>query len=226
MKTFKLRAFLLFSVLIAGFSGSAAAAGRQEAFVQEVLTGDTVRLRGGKILKYAGIEAPPLQHMVPLVRVYGQNSKAFNEKLVLNKKILIEWGKRIRDNRNNLLGYVYLEDGTTLVNLEMLKTGNAKPRIVAHNLNFSDIFQKAAWEAQKNRLGLWKEEPKNPYTKEAYVGEKNTKIYYLPNSPELDRIPQANLVTFRSRVEASAAGYRACQTCKETVTYGDSASLY
>lgn len=193
-------------------------ADRQQAFVEEVLSGDTVRLKGGKTLKYTGVEAPPLQHRIPLVRTYGESAKAYNEQLVLHKKIWIDWGRRLRDRHNNLLGYVYLEDNT-FVNLELLRAGQAKPNLYPPDLVFADLFHQTAWDAEKNRRGLWKEEPKNPYAKEAYVGEKNTKIYYLPNSSELERIPQANLVTFRSRVEATAAGYRACNTCKETTRY-------
>ena len=224
MKISKL-AVSIFLALFLGISGRVLAADRQEAFVQEVLSGDTVRLKGGKILKYAGLEAPPLQHLIPLVRVYGENAKAFNANLVLNKKINIEWGKRLRNQQNELLGYVYLEDGTFL-NLALLNAGHAKPRIVAPNLDHAEAFQKAAWEAQKNRRGLWKETPKNPYAREEYVGEKNTKIYYLPNSPELERIPKSYLVPFRSRVEATAAGYRACDHCKENRTTDESETLY
>ena len=225
MKIFKLTfAFTLIFEFCAAPS-VVLAADRQEAFVQEVLSGDTVRLQGGKTLKYAGVQAPPLQHIIPLIRTYGENSKAFNANLVLNKKVWIEWGHRLRDQRNNLLGYVFLEDGT-FVNLELLKSGNAKANGVTPNLAYSDEFRKAAWEAQKGRLGLWKQEPKNPYFKDEYIGEKNSKIYYPPNSPELERIPQSYLVPFHSRVEATAAGYRACSNCKETVKTEESESLY
>ncbi len=196
----------------------------QNAKVKEALTGDTVRLVGGKILKYAGLEAPPLTHTIPLIRVYGENSKTFNKKLVEGKTILIEWGPKLRDSSNNLLGYVYLEDGT-FVNLEVLKAGHAKPRIAAPNLAHADEFKKISLSAQREGLGVWKDAPKNRLIKEEYVGEKNTRIYYLPNSPELERIPQANLVTFRSRVEAVAAGYKACSTCKGN-TADESQSLY
>ena len=216
---------LLLVILLTGQATHGWSANRQQGFVQEVLSGDTLRLKGGKTLKYVGIEAPPLQHLIPLVRTYGENAKNFNTGLVLNKTIWIDWGRRLRNQRNDLLGYVYLEDGT-FVNLEMIKAGMAKVRITAPDLEHADEFNKAAWNAQKNRLGLWKEEPKNPYGKDEYVGEKNTKIYYLPNSPELERIPQANLVSFRSRVEATAAGYRACAQCRETAHYGESDTLY
>ena len=189
-------------------------AGKQNAFVTEVLTGDSVRLKGGKTLKYIGLQAPPLQSKVVLLRTYGEDALAFNKKLVEGKAVQIEWGNQVRDDRGNLMGYVFLEDGT-FVNIEVLKAGHARTVNPAPNLKYAGDLRKAALGAQRDKIGLWKQEPDNPYIRSEYIGEKNTKIYYFPTSPELDRIPQANLVTFRSRVEAKAAGYRACSTCKE-----------
>ena len=125
----------------------------------------------------------------------------------------IEWDSRIRDNRNNLLGYVFLKDGR-LVNREILAAGQAKSRILAPNTQYAAELRKAEDSAKRNKLGVWEKEPESPYGSKSYIGEKNTKIYYRPNSPELDRIPAAQLVTFESRVDASAAGYRPCATCR------------
>ena len=189
---------------------------KQKAVVKEVLSGDSVRLEGGKVLKYIGVRSPALQSAIPLVRTYGENALAFNQALVLGKTVQIEWDSQIRDNLGNLVGYVYLEDGT-FVNLEVLKAGHGKSKIVPPNAKYADAFQQAEFSAARDKKGLWQEEPQNPYLKRndiQFVGEKNTKIYYLPNSPELDHIAQGNLVEFRSRIEAKAAGYRACSTCK------------
>ena len=187
---------------------------KQSAVVRETLSGDIVRLEGGKTLKYIGVQSPPLQSLIPLVREYGANALEFNKNLVNGKKIWIEWGSQIRDDRGNLLGYVFLEDGT-FVNREIAKNGNGKVAAIPPNIKYEGVLRQAELGARRSRRGLWKEEPENPFIKSEYLGEKNTKIYYFPTSPELDRIPQANLVTFRSRVEAKAAGYRACSTCKE-----------
>ena len=195
-------------------AGSAFSLDRQKAVVREVLTGDSVRLKGGKILRYAGLHAPPLQSIIPLMRQYGANALDFNKSLVEGKNIVIEWGSQIRDNQNNLIGYVYLEDGT-FVNLEMIKSGNAKAVVMAPNLRYAGNFRQAELKARREKKGIWKEEPENPFIKSEYIGEINTKIYYFPTSPELDRIPKSQLVTFRSRVEAKAAGYKACNTCHE-----------
>ena len=204
--------FLILFLLL--MSHASEALERQPAVVAEVLTGDSMRLGGGKTLKYIGIQSPPLQSLIPLVRDYGKNALEFNKNLVGGKKIWIEWGSQIRDNKNNLLGYVFLEDGT-FVNQQIAKSGNGKVVQIPPNTSHSAALRRAELEARRGRRGLWKEEPENPYIKNEYIGEKNTKVYYFPTSPELDRIPQANLVTFRSRVEAKAAGYRPCSTCKE-----------
>ncbi len=113
-----------------------------------------------------------------------------------------------------VLGDVFLEDRTFL-NEEVLRQGHARWVFYPPNTRYSEILRKAELEARRSRRGLWKKEPENPYIRSEYIGEKNTKTYYFPTSPELERIPQANLVHFSSRVEATAAGYRPCSTCRE-----------
>ncbi len=204
-----------FAVMLILTGENSYALDRQTVVVREALTGDSVRLEGGKTLKYIGVQSPPLQSIVPLVREYGHNALEFNKSLVEGRKVQVEWDLQIRDNSNTLLGYVFMEDGTFL-NKEILKQGHGKIRLLPPNLKYAALFRRAELEARRERKGLWKEEPKNPFIKSEYVGEKNTKIYYFPTSPELDRIPKANLVMFASRVEAKAAGYRPCFTCNES----------
>jgi len=204
-----LATFLLLFVLIL----PAEALQKQSAVVHEVLTGDTLRLEGGKTLRYVGMQAPPLQSVILLVREYGANALEFNKKLVEGRRIWIEWGSQIRDDQNNLLGYVFLEDGT-FVNLEMIKAGHGRALKSAPNIKYSGAFRKAELGARRAKKGLWKEEPENPFIKSEYIGDTNTKIFYFPTSPELERISPSRFVKFRSRVEAKAAGYKACSTCK------------
>ena len=156
-----------------------------------------------------------MQSKVLLVREYGEKAELFNESLVGGKEIQIEWDSKIRDEHNNLLGYVFLEDGR-FVNLEILKAGHAKTRIRVPNTHYAAELREGESGAQRSRLGIWEKEPPSDLNKKGFVGEKNTKIYYRPDSPELARIPEANLVHFNSRVDAKAAGYRVCPTCRET----------
>lgn len=187
---------------------------KQSALVRETVTGDTLRLEGGKNLRAIGLQAPPIQSRIPLIRQYGQASFEFHKTLVQDQRILLEWDAQIRDDRGNLMAYVFLQDGT-FVNKEILKAGHARLQMPPPNKRYAADLRAAELEARRARRGVWKEEPENPYLKSEYLGEKNTKIYYFPTSPELERIPEANLVTFRSRIDAKASGYRPCSTCKE-----------
>ena len=173
-----------------------------------------MRLSGGKVLKYAGIQSPPRQSKIPLVREYGENAFKFNQSLVEGKTIQMEWDSQVRDDQGRLLGYVFLEDGT-FVNQEILLAGHGKAVNTVPNIRYADLLRKADLGARRKNLGLWKEEPKNPFIQSEYIGDMNTKIYYFPTSPELSDIPESHLIKFRSRIDAKAAGYRACFDCKE-----------
>ncbi|HTL70524.1 MAG TPA: thermonuclease family protein [Candidatus Eisenbacteria bacterium] len=205
---------LFLAAALAGADGAQAAPARQSAVVREVLTGDTIRLAGGKTLRYIGVVSPPLQSKIPLVRVYGENALNRNRQLVAGKTVQVEWDSQIRDERNNFLAYVFLEDGT-FVNEELLKSGDGRWKPTPPNARYAARLRQADLGARRGKLGLWKEEPENPFIKSEYIGDKNTKIYYYPTSPELERIPQSYLVTFASRVDAKAAGFKPCPTCRE-----------
>jgi endonuclease YncB( thermonuclease family) len=194
---------------------AASAVDTQTAVVREVLTGDTVRLAGGKTLRYASLQAPALQSKIPLVRTYGENSLAFNKSLVEGKTVRIHWGARLYDERKNLLGYVYLEDGT-FVNEVVLKAGHAKLALAPPNLAHDGEFRRAEMDARRDKRGLWKEEPDNPFLKSEYIGDTNTKLYHNPTCPLLERIPAAHTQSFKTRVDAKAKGYRRCKDCADS----------
>lgn len=211
-KTFKTAAAL--AALAALSVPASAAPSIKNAVVREAVTGDTVRLEGGMMFRYAAIEAPPLQSQVPLLRQYGEQALAYNKALVEGKKIKIVWDSQIRNEKNDLVGYAFLEDGR-FVNEELAKNGHAKARPIPPNLKFAARLRRAELDARRGRLGLWEKEAKNPFLSGEYVGDQTSKTFYFPTSPELEDIPAARLVPFRSRVEAVAAGYRPCPACRE-----------
>ncbi len=189
---------------------------KQEAVVDQAISGDTVQLKGGKILRYIGVDAPDIDSKNPAVRELANQSRSYNQALTAGKTVWIEWGPKLRDTQNRLLGYVFLADNS-MVNKSILEAGHAKVRIKSPNLRYSVEFRGAEKLAQRSKLGIWKQALKGGAAiDQRLVGEKNTKIYYFHNSPELSRIPEAQLIYFASRVDAKAAGYRACSTCRET----------
>lgn len=47
-----------------------------------------------------------------------------------------------------------------------------------------------------------------------YVASKNGEVYHLPYCSGAKRITEANKITFKSKAEAEAAGYRPAANCK------------
>jgi hypothetical protein len=47
------------------------------------------------------------------------------------------------------------------------------------------------------------------------VGNRNSKIYHLPNCPDYSKVSERNRVPFKSEAEARAAGYRKARNCPQ-----------
>ncbi len=208
----KYNLFAVFFFLLAAHEASAL--DRQTVEVREALTGDTVELKSGTKLKFIGVESPPLQNITPLVRQYGAEARAYTHDLLAGKTVQVEWDSRIRDDQQRYIAYIFLSDGL-FANKEVLSHGHGKFVMPPPNNKYASDLRNAELGARRDRLGLWREEPKNPFLKSEYIGEMNSKVYYFPTSPELDRIPAAQLVNFKSRIDAKAAGYRPCGNCYE-----------
>jgi micrococcal nuclease len=213
------KAVLAFLLLFLGPAAHAAPS-RQTTVVESVLTGDTVKLQGGKELRYASLQSPSPESEIALSRQYGQDALAFNKSLVEGKTVTVEWGPQLRDKNNRLLGYVFLPDGT-FVNRELLKNGHARTRITAPNLRYAVEFREDELAARRAKKGMWLKEPDDPKLAKNVWGNKVGKIFYYPDSPELDDVPEAQLVPFRSRVEAVAAGYKPCYSCRNRASATD-----
>ena len=47
------------------------------------------------------------------------------------------------------------------------------------------------------------------------VGNRNSKIYHLPNCPDYSKVSERNRVPFNTEAEAQAAGYRKARNCPQ-----------
>ncbi len=180
--------------------------------VAEVLTGDTFRLDTGTLVTYASIAAPPLKHIDPKVRDYGQKSLAFNRELLQGKKIRVEFGSQIKNSDGVYQGFIFLEDGT-LANLKMVEAGYAKLSIVPPNLQYAEELRSASMHSRRDGQGLWEFENKIK-RRFQFVADKMTRKYHFEGCKELEGVSKAHLDRFESSVAAKAAGYGFCKDCR------------
>ena len=142
---------ILFSIFIFSLSIMAVAISGK---VIRVSDGDTLLLHSGsqriKVRMY-GIDAPELKQS------YGEDSKSYLEKRILNKNVDV---KVINEDKyGRKVGKVFYKNKD--INLEMIKTGNAW--FYEYHAKKEKEYRKASKSAQEQKLGLWKDKnPQNP----------------------------------------------------------------
>jgi len=123
--------------------------------VTRVISGDTIELEDGRIVRYIGIDAPETTYLDKPAEHYGPEATEYNKELVLNQLIHLEYDVVTKDESGRTLAYVYTEDGT-FVNAELVYKGYArvslnKQKLMKHIssfLEFQDI-------ARANMRGMW-----------------------------------------------------------------------
>jgi micrococcal nuclease len=130
------------------------ACGPTSSTVTQVLDGDTVELDDGTRIRYLLIDTPEMNSTNSKdPECFAQEAKAFNEELVLNKKITLEYDEDCDDAYDRLLAYVSVDE--TSVNKLMLERGYAKLLFIEPNKLYLDEFEAVATLAENAKSGLW-----------------------------------------------------------------------
>lgn len=105
-----------------------------EGIVTQVFDGDTIEITSpdpigqgldrvsSRSVRYLGIDAPNVGE------INYNEAKVYNERLVLGKKVTLEYDTPQNDKYGRILTWVWLEG--KLINREMISSGLAKPLIV------------------------------------------------------------------------------------------------
>jgi micrococcal nuclease len=177
--------------------------------VEWVDDGDTVVLSDGVRVRYIGINAPEVAHEDRPGERFGPEARAFNRKLVYQKKVRLELDREKYDQYKRLLAYVFLEDGT-FVNAELIKGGYAHCLFRRPNTRHHELLLGLQKEAMEKRVGLWKEfaDQEGPY-----VGNRHSRRFHRPGCPFGKTTSAKNRVVFKRRYDAFWAGYGPCKRC-------------
>jgi endonuclease YncB( thermonuclease family) len=128
--------------------------------VIQVVDGDTiVVMRGGKYVtvRYLGIDAPNVAAPKKPAERMGPEAAAANTKLVADKQVWIEQDASDTARDGSLLRYVWVVEGSrwTLVNLELVRLGDARAASSPPDTRNDLILSAAEREAKAAGLGLW-----------------------------------------------------------------------
>jgi len=186
------------------------------------------------------LDADKRQHKIRLEGIdepessqdFGSRAKQSLSDLVFGKTVTVISSKKDRFGRT--LGKVML-DGRN-INLEQINRGFAWFYVhYATEMKPEDAtaYDQAEAQARNEKRGLWADSSptppwdfrrgktaKTPVSRPPMmvvvgpiVGNRNSKIYHLPNCPDYSKVSERNRVPFKTEAEAQAAGYRKAKNC-------------
>ncbi|MDR2019076.1 MAG: thermonuclease family protein [Syntrophobacterales bacterium] len=175
-----------------------------------MLDGDTIQLDTGEVVRYIGSDAPKLFLKEGGSEFFAKEAMRYNKKLVLLKKIRLEYDVEKKDHSGRILAYVFVKN--TFVNGELVKNGYARAVIKQPNTKYGNILLNLQKKAMEEERGLWQEKKKD--TESFYMGNKRTYAFHRPFCKLVSKIPEKSRIVFRNRMDAIKIGYVPDKDCK------------
>jgi len=125
-----------------------------KGLVTFVNDGDTVKLANGKKIRLIAINAPEMNYRSGSPEPLARKAKRKLERLVLNKRVGIKYGREKEDRYGRKLAHIFLLDGTN-VQSALLKTGLAFGISIPPNLWRYNCYRNTEKHAKKHKLGIW-----------------------------------------------------------------------
>ena len=149
-------AALLCALAVAGCSGPAADSSGSGSLTTARVTkhtdGDTLWLSGIGKVRLIGVDTPEVYGQA---ECYGREASAFVERTVpLGSEVRYRLGVDERDRYGRALAYLWLRDGRFLNRL-LVARGYAQPLTVPPNVEYEELFVRAARHAREAGRGLW-----------------------------------------------------------------------
>ncbi len=179
----------------------------RKVYVDKVLNGDTIESASGETIVYSGIDAPEFGRKRGWLGESSMEATEFNRELVEGKTVVMEVDRTERDKYGRIPAYVF-SDGV-FVNAELVRRGLALATSYHPSGKYNKLFLRLQSEAKKSELGIWKYARSSADSpEESILGNKNTKIYHLPDGRYYDLVSPKNRIYFQSEDDAAVAGYR------------------
>lgn len=135
--------------------------------VTNVIDGDTINVRtstGEVTVRLIGVNTPETRHPTKGAEPYGKEAKEFTKKVLLGKRVYLEFDVQRTDRYGRTLAYVWLEKPrkftedeirAKMFNAILLLEGYAQVMTFPPNVKYVDVFVKLQQEARQNFRGLW-----------------------------------------------------------------------
>ncbi len=121
--------------------------------ITKVIDGDTIEIKGGKRVRYIGIDTPETVDPRKPVQCFGKEASNKNRQLVEGKKVYLEKDISETDKYGRLLRYIWIDN--ILVNELLVREGYAYSSSYPPDIKYRKNFDEAQRLAEKENKGLW-----------------------------------------------------------------------
>lgn len=122
--------------------------------VVSVVDGDTIKIEGGEVVRYIGINTPETVAPGKSVECFGKEASAKNKELVQGKVVELTRDVSQRDRYGRLLRYVWI--GDMMVNQVLVREGYAQVSTYPPDVANADMLLEAQRLAREEEKGLWR----------------------------------------------------------------------
>lgn len=130
--------------------------------VVRVVDGDTIIVSiGGEDtrIRFIGVDTPEsVNPDESLNTEQGAIAADFTKELLTGQQVYLEYDKERTDKYDRTLAYVYLADGETMVETELLNNGMARTMTIEPNTKYAIYFEQLEAAAAEKKIGIWSTE--------------------------------------------------------------------
>lgn len=179
-------------------------------YVSKVIDGDTVRLKNGHTVRYAGIDAPEIDHAGNREEPMGFAALKANRKLVEGHMVRIEQGETDGVDRYGRLCAMVFDAQGRCINRLLIEQGFASVLRMPSNRNDRVDLLGAQHSAMRRRIGIWRQLPS---VQGPFIGNIKSSRFHLQACPYGKHTHPSNRVFFKTLREAFWQGYAPCARC-------------
>ncbi|MEX1081729.1 MAG: thermonuclease family protein [Halofilum sp. (in: g-proteobacteria)] len=130
----------------------------EQAVVDSVTDGDTVRLSDGRQVRIIGLNTPELGRDGAPDEPFAQAARQSLQRLIASAdgRVGLQIGREARDNYDRLLAHLYLPDGRNITE-RLLERGYGLRVVVPPNLAHQRCYARAEAAARAADRGVWTE---------------------------------------------------------------------
>ncbi len=121
--------------------------------VVSVVDGDTIKIEGGEVVRYIGMNTPETVAPRRPVECFGKEASAKNKELVQGKTVELEKDISERDTYGRLLRYVWI--GDMLLNEYLVREGFAQVSTYPPDVKYAERLLAAQRLAVEEKKGMW-----------------------------------------------------------------------